>query len=776
MPLPVNVDIERTAGDRYPIEDFQIQGLDDITGLTSQLRIAQTDGTLIGVLSGTVTDGTAGTLAFYVDDVSAIRDLAAGSYVYALILDPAGGQRRTYATGGYVIEAQPVTSEDDDLPSTTPVDTVYTVAAGTSRAAVINATLETAAGVAAETGIKQTVQLRAGTYYLETAIVGQSGVELCGVRGKTILIPTFTGGADAATNYVIGVDGAINTATINTTLTTKITKNKSTTAVAAVGTLTASDWFLVEGRNVPAEDGSVESNGTSVVLSELMLPAASYAGGTTIATRWPWAQAHGTTGITVRGVTPVIGFAVRDLEIQGSVGGVTTAVGVFARYCSDVTVTDVVFSGCSRMGVEFVGCRDAWAVDNHSKGNNNGWMMWWSVINGHFDRLTGDQGVARLHASGYPRYPVFLRSRCTNITFGEVHITGTIAGMYIGGGQHIAGGTVKATDVSILKAEYDRMVASGELDNTAPVILGFGTGMGPIALAELSFDIRVEQIHTENLRAEAVSGFNSPAPIIPRAVYLHDVFFSSVGAVHCVNRGETSDVATVAGVTISDYAGHIDTIDVAGHVYGLSFDNSANDVVIDRYSFRGNAGTTPNSTIPIYCSHTAPSAQTIHIKDCRIANASSAFRTGGSFAGDFRFRVDHLNIDGAEWTDCIIGRIDANRATGDVLELDSTATANDYQATIITAAASGYERRLVALCTGDDISGASYVLICPLPARIATVLATSGLVTRGGLLRHSGTGTTTVQEDAAATHPIGVARDYKAAGSTGLIRIGLVNP
>jgi hypothetical protein len=117
MPLPISYDIERTAGDRYAIDDFQLVGLATIEGLTSQLRVATTAGVLVGVIDGEIVSATAGTLSFPVDDVDAIRDLEAGTYTYSLILDPDGGQRRTYATGSYVLEAQPVPTAEDEVPA-----------------------------------------------------------------------------------------------------------------------------------------------------------------------------------------------------------------------------------------------------------------------------------------------------------------------------------------------------------------------------------------------------------------------------------------------------------------------------------------------------------------------------------------------------------------------------------------------------------------------------------------------------------------------------------
>lgn len=648
------------------------------------------------------------------------------------------------------------------------------ISPGSNKAAEINAAI-----TVASVGTSSDVYLDAGTFYLEAPIVLKSGVTLVGVKGKTFLAPTFTGAADDVANSCVVMDGALNTSILNTTLAASVSKNSTSITVAAAGTITAGDWILISGHNDPGapQDALNESNGSSVVLYELIKVDSSYVSGTTIPLAWETRMHHGSNNCTVKAITPVIGAGLKDVRILGSEGSVTTANGLFARYCVECYDSGLQVSGCSRFAIDVIGCRDYSSSDFLSRGTNNGWGQFTSNISLKVKGYSGKQGVARVHSAGYPRYPILFRSRNTDVDVDDIHLTGTAVGMYISGGEHIRIGDVEITDVRITTAIYDRMVTSGEIDSGAPVFLGFGTGYGPLAAAEFGFDCTINSIRVEDVLVPSEAFWTATTPLRARAVYLHDVLSGHVGTISVINRGVTGDTHLVSGVELSDYSGHIDSISVAGYIYGLTFSNSSNSIVVDRYDFKGGGGTTPNSTIPILCLQTAPSAQSITLKYVSIANASSAFRTGGSFVGDYRFKVEHLVIDGNEWKDCVIVRNESatDFATGDIVELDSTSTVNDYVKVISPNTGDAeHEFRLFAIATGDDVSGANYMLGCSLPCRLATVMATTAAVTKGRLMKY--TATRRCVADAAAAHPIGKALDYKAAGAEGLIRVTLPTP
>lgn len=670
---------------------------------------------------------------------------------------------------------------DNAQPSRPSVGGVFaSISEGRNRAAVINDAIRAASLdflARPRRWDLNVVKLRSlADYELETPIVLRTGV-IVDCDGANI-VSKFTGGADTVTNAAFVADGAIDTSKMNTTLTAVAPKNTNSIAVAAAGTIAAGDYILIQGRNPPYPDGDalLESSGTDVVLSEIVRVASSYAGGLTIPLAWPLRQHHAVTGITVRAITPVIGAGVRAARIWGSEGGVTTAVGVFGRYAMELEVSDLQASGLSRAAIDVVGVKGCDLRGYRNRGTNNAWLHATSVIGLKARDFDGYQGVDRVHPLGTPRYPILLRQRCTDVDLDDIHLTCTAAGMYITGGEHVHVEDLDVTDVSASTAVYDRMVVGGELQNGGALILGFGAGFGPLNIAEFGFDFTLGRLRCEDLRAPNEAAWTSGTPFRARAVLLHDMLGGHVGQISVVNRGVTDNDALVSGVTMSDYGGHIDSIFVAGYYYGLAFENFAADVVIDRYEFMGNAGTSPNATIPIYCNHQNPSAMTIHFREVSIGNAFSAFRTGPDFAGDFRFRIDLLSIDGNEWSDCmILGNLTVTDfATGDVVEADAASTNNTYQS--IKSPDTGdaaHERRLFAVASGEDVTGSSYMLGNSLPARLATVMATAAEVNKGGVVEYAAT--RRAAQDAGAAHPIGRSLTYKAAGAEGLIRIGPVN-
>lgn len=662
------------------------------------------------------------------------------------------------------------------FPPGSPALPSYSVTPGNDRAALINSLISAASldAIAEGNGAKRTVSLERGTYRLESPIVAKSYVVLdC---NGSVLIADFTGSADSQTNALILADSSIMTASIDTTPSAVVKKNVSSITVTATGSVAAGHYLLVHGHNTASypQDGLNESTGDQVILYEVIQVSSSYTTGSVLPTSWPFHQYHGTSGVQVRRVDPIIGFEVRNAKIRGNPNS-TTAVGVFARYCLDTVVEGIEASGFTRYALEFQGVKGLRIPGYLNRGQNNGWMLFTSVIDGQIDDVDGVEGVARYHNSGSVRYPIMVKSRCVNMDFGRVRLTNTYAGMYLCGSQNSSIDTLSVSNVYIDVPLYDRMVSAGELDNTSPVMLGLGLGYGPIAKAEFGWDLTVNKIRTENLRVSLDNFWTVTTPTRARAVYLHDYFSSYFGSVVSVNRGDTSDQTLVSGVTISDLDGHIDSINVGGHLCGLIFENSQNSVRIDNYNFRGGSGVSPNSTIPIILTHTVPSAHQISFGRVAVSNASTAFRTGGSFVGDGQLSIEHFIYDGAEWKDLVIARNESATSftRGDVVEVDNTYTGSAYLRVVSpSTGTTGYERRLAAVATaGPNDPGTGFMLVTKLPSRLATITASTGAVAFGGLIEYFGT--RRCAENSASLHPFGSSLSYKAGGAEGSIRIGI---
>lgn len=655
------------------------------------------------------------------------------------------------------------------------------VSSGANTAAAINSAIYAAsrAAVAAGRGTKRAVRLTCGEDYLLESPIAMRAYSILDCNGAN-LIPTYgvVGDVDVPSNAVIIADGASALSVMNTTLTTSVVKNTSTVVVANAGTLVAGMYFLIQGRNVPGapQDALNESDGINVVLSEICL--ALIVAGTTITTAWPLRQHHGSTNCTVQAYVPLIGAEVWSPRIFGSEDSVYTANGVFGRYCIDLTVDDVSMSGASRAAIDILGCREYRSREFKSLGTNNCWTQINSTIDMQISDYSGKQGVARVHPNGIPRYPILLRARCTDVDIDNIHLTSTACGMYVAGGEHIRLGSLDVTDVEITDAVYDRMVVGGEIQDTGIMPLAFGSGYGPLEIAEFGFDIQIGGIRCEDLRAPFTSEWlgTGSGPCRAIAIYLHDILASQIGNLTANNRGDGSNA--VSGIQMSDFGGHIQSIHVNGYGQGLMFQNVASGIVVDRYYFSGTRGNSPNASIPFWMNQGAITGHTIHFREVWLSNAFSAVRFGADFAGDPNFRIDYLMNDGVENTDVFLGKNESatNFAEGDVVEIDSTHTSNDFTRIIepITGDAA-HERRLAAVVTGVTYDyGTGYMFITALPpARIATVKATTAIVNKGAVMEYSGT--RRCAPDAAAAHPIGSSLTYKASGSEGLIKVTRIN-
>lgn len=644
-----------------------------------------------------------------------------------------------------------------------------TVPPGGGTAASINAAIAAAAAAAAADprGRKQVVTL-SGIYMLEAPIALASNVIVEATFAD--LVPTFTGGADDPTNTAIIADAAINAAKMSTTLTASVVKNTNTVTVTAAGTIAAGDWILIEGANDPGapQDALLESDGASVVLSEV-IQIASVAGNV-LTTAWRLRQHHGSNHCTVRAITPVVGAEWRGGRVWGS-ESVTTACAVYGRYAVDLTVDRVRASGCSRAAIETLGVRGFRSRGIRSSGNNNAWLISSSTIGAVVSDLDGDQGVARVHALGLPRYPILLRWRCTDYSIDDIHLTGTACGMFLAGGEHIRIGSLDVTDTEITQAVYDRMVAGGEIQNLQGIPMAFGSGYAPLAIAEFVFDLRIDSIRCEDMKAPTSAGWTDN-PFRARAVYLHDILACSVGQVAVISRGANP---IVTGVVISDFSGKVDSISVAGCYFGLVTENVSNSIVVDRYTYEGTGGNAPNSSTPFYLNHWTPTNHAIHFREVLLSNGFSGFGFGVSFVGDPSFRIDHLSHEGYEFKDVIVARNETVTAfsQGDIVEIDSTSTVNDY-VRIITPITSdaNYEKRLAVVASGQPRdSGTGYMMIVALPAKLATVKASTAVVNKGDPLKY--VATRRCVADTAAVHPFGKAMTYKAAGAEGMIRCSL---
>lgn len=646
--------------------------------------------------------------------------------------------------------------------------------AGQSRAAQINAAILLASARATQAGERRTVYLQAGTYYLEAPIVLRSNVELKGVKGRTVLQPTWTTGSpDDATNAVIKIDGTLYPEIISTTLTTEFAKRSSEVIVTAIENL-VSGYLLIQGWNDSdaGNDALLESCGTSVILSEVVKVSDTWNGvSTTIPLVWSTRQHHGPVSVT--SVDPVVGAAVTDIEIKGALTAGNAAVGVHVRYSLDITLTNVVVSLMTRAAIECEGVKGFVSKGYRNAGTNNNWFHLLSVCDGDVSDFDGVEDTARVHPLGYPRYPFLMRSRCTNVVVHDGNLVNVAAGMYLCGGEHLTYRGINIRNVVTSQAVYDRMVLSGDLQDGGAIVLGWGSGFGPLSIAEFGFDVTLTDIRVEDIEAPS-TGVWVNAPYRGRAFYLHDTLRMQCSNLSAINRGKES---YCTGVVLSDVGAHISNLMVLGYSYGLVTENVATNVILDTFLWDGRRGDSPNDGIPFFFNHHGTNGHNLIINNMRHSSGFNGVRFGSSFltegAVDAGVTFNNMETDEGKWERSIVAfnNTGVSFSVGDIVEIDPTWTGVGLRVRTPDTGVANWQRRLAVVTNGAPSDyGTSNIMIALLP-QFASVKATTAAVAYGDTIRYSGTRRCATDNTLDGTPVLGMAVSRKAAGAEGMILV-----
>lgn len=667
------------------------------------------------------------------------------------------------------------------------------VTPGRNRAAAINAALTRASVLGAATGTIAEVWLGEGTYYLESRLLMTGGwVRLVGLGDRTILVPTFegTGDADALANHVIDVRGSLDTGRLSATLTADACSGSTTASVGTVGTVAAGDWVAFignndGGQNYPGDLGF--SDGGEVILVELARLAA--AAGTTLTLEGPLRQNHaGPTKslLTVKAVTPVRNVEIADLTIRGSQGGTSHAVGIAIEYAVGVRCTRVRFEGFSRAGIVARGALDVTIDEAYSLGTNNSWIHFESVIGYSIRRCTGADGVARSHPDGYPREQIYLKFRCTDGTVADnVCTCGTMGGIFYGGGVHMIFTGNRQRNMVVTQAIYDRWLASPEGGNMTGGFhaLGFGSGNGPLGIAEFAFDVHITDnvIEADTFEVPTTSGWFDESTSRPRAWcgYVHDTMATMLSNYSVLNKGKSRS-HYLGAIRYSDCEGVAINTLVVGVKFGYYGENVGCGIMFHGYRYNPVAGDAHSGGPGIYLNHWAAAFPTPTI---------NGWRSNGDFGGFLRFGPDFysneptypdnyfvmrdLQNDNGRWDYAFL----AYNATGvsfghgEVVEIDPSYTGTGLMRirTPVTTDPN-YVKRLVVVVTGAGSDyGTAAMLVAPLSACRGTVKVSSALVARGDQLVYDEANPRQLKADNSSSAGLAVSRERKAAGSAGLV-------
>jgi hypothetical protein len=653
-------------------------------------------------------------------------------------------------------------------------DRELTAPAG-STAASINSLIADASALAGSSGVRRTVTLQAGTYTLEAPISASNNVALVGdPEGATVLYVNFSGTVHDPFNAAIRAVGALDTGRLSTTLAAFAAKGSRYLQLTSTGSgLYAGGYLSVSGNNLASsypQDALLESNGTGSILGEVVQIASTYTTGTLIPLAWGLRQHHGTTGITVTACNPVVNFEARDLTIVGNTGSYTTAVGFYGRQSINLEANGLRISNMTRAMVECEFVKGFRSVDVVSRGRNNGWFHMLSVADGDVSRFDGTDGVDRTHTLGYPRYPFLLRNRCTGFKVYDGVLKNAHAGMYMCGGEHVMYDDIRVQNIQLTQEVYDRMVASGDLGDSARIVLGWGCGFGPLGIAEFAFDVQVSNIQVDDVHAPTTAAWTG-SPFRAMAYYIHDVFRFQGTNISCVNRGDES---YSSGIVFSDMAGNISNLQVAGFAYGIGTENVSTNLRVTNFNFEGRKGDSPNSSIPFFLNHGAGSHY-IHFDGVRFGSGFSFMRFGGSFAGDSALVFENIQDDNTHrWARAIMAynNTGVTFTRGNTVEIDPTNTSTDLRVRVPATGSVNLHRRL-AICVGGsaDDYGTGYLLVAPLNGGQPVSVLATGSVAYGDVMEYSNTNQFYLQSNSASTASVGVAVSRKASTAAGWVDI-----
>lgn len=611
-----------------------------------------------------------------------------------------------------------------------------------------------------------TVYLDEGDFYLESALVLRNGVVLCGQGSRTRLIPTFTGTADDLTNAVIKVIGALDTATMSTTLSATKQKGMPSVTVAAAGTIAAGGYLVVEGSN-SAANSSGDSDGASVTVDEVMKVASVASNTLTLS---GYTVCHHATGKTAKAVVPVVDVTVKNLSIRADLGSGTVAAGIGMRYAVGLRVRNVTGGGFAQALVSCdKGSRDITIDGVRHTGGSNAIVYASSAHEGRVWRVSCDPNGVRGHASGVPRALITLRNRCSEWQGGDLHLEKGWIGLRIWGGNHIQFDNVLVRDCSTQDA-YARIVAASETNSGNHLGVGVDGGAAPLAIAEYGRGIQLSDVTVEDC-----TGYDGLAAFVSPAIYYHDWIESQLSNISLINTGlESGSNRYMSGMVISDSNGTLKGLRVEGLNYGIMTKNSFVGVKVYGYTYSATAGDGVNSTTALYLDHGG--AGDLSIDGFTSSNSSAVIRFGSTFNAtpDWTMRIRDFAANGGRWSDLLLAY--NNTATafapGDVVDLLAASPAGKRY--VDTATAAGLRCASVAIGSTGDIGANTFLFVAPLPAREAMVKATTAAVAVGDHLVASATARRAVTSASpAAFTSLGKALTDKAAGAEGLVYVGM---
>ena len=613
------------------------------------------------------------------------------------------------------------------------------------------------------------IELFEGEYHLSSALALKDKVAIASYRrrsGRLKPMTGWTGGADDPGNALVKADGAVNTAKLNTTLSALARKDATQIVITAVtpGPLAAGDYLLIEGYN-SSSNSSGDSDGASVILSEIVRVGSSYVSGTTVPLETPLTQYHA-SGVAVKAVTPILEVGLHDLEIDAAGGSL--AVGLLHRYSQRLEVSGLKGKGFSRALVNLIGSKRL-DVEAYSRGEANSIVFAQSIQAARIEVDSDPAASLRHHASGIPRGLISFRFRCTNVQIPTAKLHRGCVGVQVWGGKNISFGEVLVHDMNSDRADTQWQTVGEGGGSGSRIGSGINGGAGPLGIEEFGHGISFGKVVLDHCRHPAKVADGCQA-------YIHDWLDFYIGDLQLRNHGHDGITEYIAGVVCSDVVGHIDRLKVGGAYFGLRTENATAAVIIDDYNYDGAPGSNgTNAGIGISLNHTTSGPT---IRRLRLTNAAGGFvRFGSAYADPLYTRIEAYLVDAVGDFSAAIpayNNTGTSFAVGELVEFSGTFTLNSSVfPAVITPTGAKKNMGVVVVGAAQD-PGTGVLMVCPLPNDYAYVeMANAGAVAVGDLIEsQNGLRTGLVNNGSAA--PLGKALSTKAALTNGKVRVGPV--
>lgn len=620
-----------------------------------------------------------------------------------------------------------------------------------------------------------------GTHEITTAIDIPSGrtVRGAGIGITLIRWAGALGDAADAGDCMFSVRGTLNTAKLNTTLTNAANwgvpwyaDGSDALGVAAVGTLGGEDWILVKGAIDPAFPEYGTSPGVALIQSDLL--QVREVAPDRVRLKHHTCSYHtltsGTIGtpVTVRAVTPRTSNEISDLTLDGA----TLAVGVRYEYAADVKMSRVGLRNFALSAVYVSDSRGAAFDGLHLDGGLNGMLFIDSSHNIEIANTTSnDRHDARYCSRGVGYGWVHARNVPANVRERNNNVSNVGLGLYIAACRNwiASDNTFRDLDAS----EYAvRDTARGDVYVLG--VKGVGVHLGVVDLNVPYFsrgfydtNRTLDDCRTNNLAYSLTDDCS---------YWWHDTWLCQLSQIQirCTGKGQWGQNIDgrgryMMGMRTQDCSGSCTGLQVVGCEYALRI-NSGNGIQFTNVIL---SNISANAPFPVYGLY-IQSGYAGNLEIDNIVTWDVKFDESQVSAHDYsEFQITDIWVNGWRWDGpCYIARnmTAVTLGGGSIVSVDKTRT--DYQLHLLhpnDANATADELWMVVDNQGAfGAASGKHTLVQKLPNG-GRFLCDTNEVQKGRALKHNG-GNSALCSHGGSGPRVGVAKDYKAAGSNGSVR------